>query len=272
MKHKILHMTSAADYISTNKNSWNNRVDIHYDSKFYDVEGFLNGQTSLNPIELELLGDIQGKSILHLQCHFGMDSISLARMGAKVTGIDLSDRAIQKAKELAEIDGQEIEFICCNIYDIELHLDKKYDIIFTSYGTITWLPDLDKWASMIHQFLQPGGKFILVEFHPFVWSFDDQFEKIGYNYFKDNPIVETESGTYAEKGANITQTYVSWNHSLSETIQSLINQSLRLENFQEYDYSPYDIFFDSEEVEPKKFRIKKMGNRLPLLFSLVFGK
>lgn len=146
---------SEINYIEINKQSWNNRVDAHLKSEFYDVTGFLNGNSSLNSIELELLGDVKGKSILHLQCHFGQDSISLARLGAKVTSVDLSDKAIENGKTLAKQTSADVNFICCDVYDLPHHLTEQFDMVFTSYGTIGWLPDLDKWASLISRYLKP---------------------------------------------------------------------------------------------------------------------
>ena len=265
-------MSPEDDYIAINKHSWNNRTDTHLKSDFYNLEAFLNGASSLNPIELALLGELKGKSILHLQCHFGQDSISLSRVGAEVTGVDLSDKAIDNARKIAADLNMNTEFVCCDIYDLEKHLDKQFDIVFTSYGTITWLPDLDKWGKLISKFLKPGGKFVFVEFHPVVWMFDDNFATIGYNYFNTAAIVETERGTYADKEADISQSYVTWNHSMSEVIASLISNGLRLDDFQEYDYSPYNCFNETLEYEPKKFRIKHLDNKIPMVYSLVATK
>lgn len=265
-------MNPENNYIEINKHSWNNRTETHLSSTFYNLEGFLKGESSLNPIELEILGDIKGKSILHLQCHFGQDSISLSRLGAKVTGIDLSDKAIENARRIAKETNSDVEFICCDLYDLEKHLDKQFDIVFTSYGTITWLPDLDKWGKLISRFLKPHGKFVFVEFHPVVWMFDDNFEKIGYNYFNVEAIVETENGTYADKNANISQSYVTWNHSLSEVLSSLLNNSLKLTEIQEYDYSPYDVFSNMIEFQPKKYRIKHLDNKIPMIYSIIAVK
>lgn len=255
-------------YIEINKSAWNNVVDTHYHSDFYDMRGFLAGNTSLNPIELEMLGDISGKSILHLQCHFGQDTLSLARMGAKVTGVDLSDVAIEKAKELAEELKIEADFVCCDLYDTPNFIDEKFDIVYTSYGTIGWLPDLDKWANIISNFLKPNGKFIFVEFHPFVWMFDNNFQKLEYSYFKSEPIVEEEVGTYADKNAKIVKTTISWNHSFSDILNSLIKCGIRINSFDEYDYSPYNCFHNMVEFEPKKFRIKDFDNKLPLVYAI----
>lgn len=147
-----MKMKKEQNYIEINKQSWNNRTDVHVKSDFYDLDGFMKGKSSLNSIELELLGDVSGKSILHLQCHFGQDSLSLSRLGAKVTGVDLSDKAIETAKDLAQKLNADAEFICCDLYDLPNYLHKTFDIVFTSYGTIGWLPDLDKWAKIVSQF------------------------------------------------------------------------------------------------------------------------
>lgn len=261
-------MNTVPDYIEKNKDAWNKRTDHHINSSFYDVEGFLKGQNSLNEIELKLLGDISGKSILHLQCHFGQDSISLTRMGAKVTGIDLSDNAINKANELAKKTNSDTSFICCDIYDLPNHLDKKFDIVFTSYGTIGWFPDLDKWANIISTFLKPGGRFIFAEFHPVVWMFDNDFEKVTYTYAKSAPIIEVEQGTYADKSAPITTEMITWNHSIGEVLTSLVQHGLEINSFEEFDYSPYNCFNKAIEFEPGKFRIAHLENKIPMVYSI----
>lgn len=265
-------MDSENNYIEINRQSWNKRTEVHLKSAFYDLDNFLKGKSSLNDIELNLLGDIKGKSILHLQCHFGQDSISLGRLGADVTGVDLSDKSIDSAKQLAKQTNSNAKFICCNIYDLPEHLNQKFDIVFTTYGTIGWLPDLDKWAKIIFDFLKPGGKFVFAEFHPIVWMFDDHFEKIGYNYFNSGPISETQTGTYADRDAELTLSGVSWNHGISEVLNSLINNGLEINSFDEYDYSPYNCFEKTVEFEPDKFRIKHLENKIPMVYSIGAAK
>jgi 2-polyprenyl-3-methyl-5-hydroxy-6-metoxy-1,4-benzoquinol methylase len=261
------------DYININKTSWNNRLESHLNSDFYDLKGFQSGACSLKPIELELLGDIKGKKILHLQCHFGQDSISLARRGAIVTGIDLSDKAIEKANELAEEEKTlDVQFICCNLYDLTQHLDDEFDLIFTSYGTIGWLPDLNAWATLIQKYLKPSGRFVFVEFHPFVWTFDDNFKAISYDYFKSQPIIETETGTYADREAAIEQSYVCWNHGLSEVFQALLKHGFVINNFKEYDYSPYPCFKNVCEKKKGQFTIKHLPYSIPMVYSIVAVK
>jgi len=256
------------NYLEINKNSWNAKVEPHLKSDFYFVNEFLEGRTSLNSIELELLGDVKGKKILHLQCHFGQDSISLSRMGAKVTGIDLSDKAIDAAKDLAQKLNTDTEFICTDLYNLPNVLHQKYDIVFTSYGTIGWLPDLDKWAKIINLFLKPEGKFIMAEFHPVVWMFDDDFEGIKYNYFNEKPIAETYEGTYADQNADLIQDYVMWNHSLAEVIDHLLQNNIQIEKFMEFDWSPYPCFKHVDEFEKGKWGIPQFGNKIPLVYAI----
>jgi ubiquinone/menaquinone biosynthesis C-methylase UbiE len=262
-------MNTDQKYIEINRQSWNNRTDTHIQSEFYDQAGFLKGKNSLNDIELNLLGKIKGKSILHLQCHFGQDTISLGRLGADVTGVDLSDKAIDRAKQIAKDTNSNAKFICCDVYDLPNHLNEKFDVVFTSYGTIGWLPDLDKWAKIISRFLKPNGQFVFVEFHPVVWMFDDNFDKISFRYFNSGAIIETENGTYADKKADITQSYVMWNHGLSEVINSLISNGLEINALDEFDYSPYNCFQNTLEFEPNKFRIEHLNNKIPMVYSVI---
>ncbi|MDR6458409.1 ubiquinone/menaquinone biosynthesis C-methylase UbiE [Chryseobacterium vietnamense] len=260
------------NYLEINKKSWNAKVEPHLKSDFYFVDEFVNGRTSLNSIELDLLGEIKGKTILHLQCHFGQDSISLSRMGAKVTGIDLSDKAIDTARELAQQCNTNTEFICSDVYNLPNILDQKFDIVYTSYGTIGWLPDLEKWADIINHFLKPEGQFIMAEFHPVVWMFDDDFTKVAYNYFNEKPIVETYEGTYADQSASIVQEYVMWNHSLAEVLDNLIKKDLQLNTFREFDWSHYPCFRHVDEFETGKWRIPQFGNKIPLVYALIAQK
>lgn len=257
------------NYLEINRKLWNAKTDVHFGSDFYAVDAFLKGDTSLKEIELDLLGDIKGKRILHLQCHFGQDSLSLARMGAKVTGVDLSDQAIAKAKQMNEKLGLDAEFICCNVYDIDQHLNgEKFDIIFATYGTIGWLPELGRWAQLIAQHLQKDGKLVFVEFHPVIWAFDDHFTKIEYSYFNKEAIYEITEGTYTDRKAPLKNESYSWNHPLSEVFKSLLGNGLRIDHFDEYDYSPYDCFPKTVAME-KGYQIQGMEGNLPMVYSII---
>lgn len=260
------------NYIEFNRESWNKRLDAHLKSDFYNMKGFMKGETSLRHIELEMLGDITGKSVLHLQCHFGQDTLSMSRMGAKTTGVDLSDKAIEKAREFNKKLGLDAEFICSDIYALDEHLDGQFDVVFSSYGTIGWLPDLQRWAKVIHRFLKPGGRFIFVEFHPVVWMFDDAFKEIEYSYFNEQEIIETSSGTYADQSADFQTTTISWNHPLDEVIGNLLQSGLRLDHFREYPYSPYNCFSEMQKIENEKFIIKSLPKSIPMTYSLFATK
>jgi len=256
-------------YLEINKQLWNERTGIHYTSAFYNVAEFLHTKNSLNPIELELIGDIKGRSVLHLQCHFGMDTLRLAHLGAHVTGIDLSDEAISKANVLKEQTQLGAEFICCNVYDVPQHINQTFDLVFTSYGTIGWLPDLERWASVVNKMLKPGGSFLLVEFHPVLWMFDADIKNIAYAYFNNGRIIEEEKGTYANRDATMENIKsITWNHGLSEVMSALMHAGLKIELFREYDYSPYNIFSNGVETAKGKFHVEGLEGKLPLVYAL----
>lgn len=258
------------NFFDINRKLWNDKTKIHVNSEFYNLAAFKSRKSSLNPIELDLLGDVSGKTILHLQCHFGMDSLSLAQLGAKVVGVDLSDKAIEKARKLnAELE-LDVEFICCNIYDLPKHLSTQFDIVFTSYGVIGWLPDLDRWASIIQQFLKPDGQFIMVEFHPVLnllgWKWDGT---LPYSYFNRGVLLEENEGSYTDRSAPIKNLAAEWDHSLAEVFTALLKQNLQLSHFQEYDYSPYNCFAEATELPDGNWQIKGIEGKVPLVFSLV---
>ncbi len=256
------------EYIQLNKASWNQRVKPHIESDFYKNDQFMEGMNSLNQIELDLLGDLSGKKVAHLQCHFGQDTISLSRLGAEAWGLDLSDEAVSEAQKLADACKSNAQFVCGDVYKSSELLPNDFDMVFSSYGTIGWLPELDSWAKAIHDILKPGGEFVFAEFHPVIWMMDDPVDTIEYNYFNDGPIRETQEGTYADREADIKLEYITWNHSLSEVFEALFKQGFTINAFHEFDYSPYACFQGVEEFEPGKFRIKKHENRLPLVYSL----
>lgn len=257
------------EYLKLNKDGWNKRTIAHLGSDFYALESFKKGESSLNEIELDLLGDVSGLSILHLQCHFGQDSMSLARMGAKVTGVDLSDEAIKAAKNLNDELELDAEFVCCDVYETSKYIDKKFDIVFTSYGTIGWLPDLDIWAKVVADHLKPGGRFIMADFHPVVWMYDDDLEKITYRYSGGEDIREKCQGTYADEGADISYESISWNHSISTILNSLIRAGVSISLFNEYDYSPYNVFPGMIEIEKGKYRVEKFEDKVPLVYAIL---
>lgn len=259
------------NYLKINKDAWNNRVDIHVKSKLYNLRALMNGESSLPALDVRLLGNIKGKSILHLQCHFGMDTISLAKLGAKATGVDFSEKAIQKAEELNHRLQLNANFICCDIYSLPEVINNKFDIIYTSYGVINWLPDLDKWGKVISLLLKPSGKFIMVELHPILWMLDETFENIVYSYSRKEPYIMEES-TYTDNGDKIKDKVVTWNYGLSEPINGLVKNGIFIEEMNEYYYSPFNLFASMTETNKNEFQIIGKENKIPLTYSVVGRK
>lgn len=260
------------EYLRKNLEMWNDWVPLHAQSDFYDVKGFKNGRSSmLYPIELEEMGDVSGKCLLHLQCHFGMDTLSWARLGAKVTGIDFSDKAIELAYSLSKELGIEADFICCNIYDLPEKLSGKFDIVYTSGGVLCWLPDLKRWAEIISHFLKPGGFFYIIEGHPVKNIFDDSPDatelrvKRSYFYTAEPEIYES-TGSYTGQQTDRTHTGHEWIHSMGDILNSLIQAGLRIEFLHEFPAIYFKCFPFMERDDEGLWRIK--GDKIPLTFSL----
>lgn len=250
------------DYLSLNKEAWDKRTKVHVESKFYDVGSFKNGKCSLNPVELQQVGNVQGKSLLHLQCHFGQDTLSWARLGAQVTGVDLSADAIKQANVIKQALGLHADFIESDVVQFGKDNKKQFDIVFTSYGVLCWLPDLASWAQTIATSLKVDGEFHLVEFHPF----HDLLS--GYSYFsKNKPDIE-EEGTYTENCDGTKLKMATWSHSISEVINALIDAGLKIESFVEHPYSPYNCFDGLEYVEKLGYQMLYKSQQVPLLFSI----
>jgi SAM-dependent methyltransferase len=261
-------MSEHTSHFEANRALWNKRTEVHFGSAFYNVEDFVKGGSTLNAIELDLLGDVRGKDLLHLQCHFGQDTLSLARAGARATGLDLSDAAITKARELATRCRLEARFVESNVLDLVPELRGSFDIVFTSYGTIGWLPNLGPWAKNITAYLKPGGRFVFAEFHPAVWMFSNDFSRVEYSYFNRQVIEETETGTYADRASSVNMTSFSWNHAIADVLQHLLDAGLMLEAFREFDRSPYDCFQNTVPTDDGQFMIKGMEGKLPMVYAL----
>jgi len=262
-----------AKYIETNKMLWDTKTGFHLKSDFYEMEAFRAGKNMLKPIELEGLGDVSGKSLLHLQCHFGQDTICWARKGAKVTGIDLSEKSIEAAKLLADELEVEATFVQSNVLELPKNLNGKFDIVFTSYGVLGWLPDLDQWARVIAHFLADGGTFYIAEFHPFLYIHEFENKKITFPYFNPGtPFEEEEEGTYADPTANIKQKEYFWMHSLSEVFQALFKAGLNIQDFKEFDYAPYNCLPHMQERKPGEFIYGDYEVSLPHVFSITAKK
>lgn len=258
---------------TANRQLWNAWTRQHRDASFYDVAGFKAGATRLQALELAELGDVRGKTLLHLQCHFGLDTLSLARNhGAVVTGVDLSDEAIRTARALRDELAIPARFVCCDVYDLPQHVpDERFDVVFTSYGVLCWLPDLDRWAALVARYLKPGGVFYMVEFHPLIEALDET-GRLARPYFGPEPVEGHYGASYAaEQGAAGTaSTHVAyeWRHPVGEVVTALIGAGLHLEFLHEHATMPYDCFPHLEEHAPGQYGLRGRPNVAPLLYSV----
>lgn len=261
-------MEEHTNYFEVNKDTWNKKVTIHAQSEMYDMEAFKMGKTSLMPYELKALGNVEGKSLLHLQCHFGQDTLSWSRMGARCVGVDLSDEGIKLAEKLNQELGLDAEFTSCNVLDTSEYIKDTFEIVYTSYGVIGWLPDLKPWAKMIYERLEPGGFFYIIEFHPILWMFDyvDGKTEMKYHYNQDRVIYEEYEGTYADQSSKMLSKEYGWNHGLSEVVNALIEAGLKIDYLNEYDESPYDIFPDLVKQSNGLYKMK--DQLFPMLFEI----
>lgn len=261
-------MENLTKYFETNKATWNEKTKIHVESGMYDLEAFKNGASSLMPYELKALGDVKGKSLLHLQCHFGQDTLSWSRLGANCVGVDISDEGIGFAQKLNEELELDADFVCCNVLETSKYVTDTFDIVFTSYGVIGWLPNLEPWGQMIADRLNKGGVFYMAEFHPIVWMFDYLEGKpiMKYGYMQDEVIYEEYEGTYANTDSKMISKEYGWNHGLSEVINALTKAGLQIDYLNEYDESPYNVLPDLEQTKSGMYATK--DKLYPLIFEI----
>jgi len=258
----------------TNRRYWDGLVPVHVHSEFYDVAGFKAGKSTLKRVELEELGDVHDRSLLHLQCHFGLDTLSWARRGALVTGVDFSEPAIEAARRLAEECEIPARFVLSDIYALLANLNDQFDIVFTSYGALFWLPDMGRWAETVAKFLRPGGVFYIVEFHPMsgVFEQDDGASDLVVSrpYFTpDEPLRFEEDGSYADRNAQLEHrvTY-SWPHPVGEVVTALIDAGLRIDFLHEFPFTVEEFFPSCVAGPDGTFRLAKHDGSVPLLYSI----
>ncbi len=268
------------EYTTANQQWWDEAVGVHVNSEFYEVEAFKAGKLKLNQLELDEVGDVNGKSLLHLQCHFGMDTLSWARLGATVTGADFSSEAIETARALSKELAIDATFVQSDIYRLPevLPTSEKFDIVYTSYGAIWWLADLMPWGKIIAKYLKPGGFFYIADGHPFMpfmWTIGKKTEGLnGYDpYFSHEPIRDDMQGTYADKDAQMIHTVsYGWNHTVSEILTSLLSAGLLIDFFHEHPFCAWECLPAVGMVKDENglWWIKDETKRdvLPLMFSL----
>jgi SAM-dependent methyltransferase len=268
---------SKNDPVAANKRLWDARTPVHVASEFYDVDGFRAGRTSLHDLELGEVGPVVGKSLLHLQCHFGLDTLSWARLGADVTGMDFSGAAINEARRLASELGIGAKFIECDLYDLPDHLDRRFDVVFTSYGAITWLPDIRRWAEIAAQFVAPGGFLYVAEIHPTASMLSDEPGvedlRIGYPYRTGtHPLRFEEQGTYADYDASIKLPEYVWQHGLGDVVTAVLDAGLALDFLHEHNRTVYQQLPFMSRSDDGWWRLPSEIPDVPLLFSLKAGR
>jgi SAM-dependent methyltransferase len=274
--HSIDTAMNEPNWRAFNRANWDERVKIHLAAKCYDLGPLRNGRGKLTPIEEAEIGPVDGLRILHLQCHFGRDTLTLAQRGATVVGLDFSVPAIAAARALAGELGlnERARFFEADLYDARQAVLESFDLVFVNWGAIPWLPDIRRWAEIVADFLNPGGALYLAEGHPCALVFDD--EKClpdgmpGYfaPYFVGGPIVIHDPRDYADDSAHLENaTTYEWLHPLSETITSLLDVGLTLRWLHEHDSVPWRMFDQLVKDANGMYRWPDQP-WLPLAFSL----
>jgi SAM-dependent methyltransferase len=260
------------DYLQANQRLWDQWTLEHEKSSFYDLAGFRAGKDRLRSIELSELGNVSGKTLLHLQCHFGMDTLAWARRGAVATGVDLSENSIALARSLSQELNISARFYCSDIYELPEILSGEFDIVFTSYGVLHWLRDLKRWGEIIAHFLKPNGIFYIVEDHPFFRMFTTEDEikmKVANPYFfSEKPDQVEMAGSYATENQGESATFYIWNHSLGEILGALIDTGLSIEFLHEFPYAARAKFPFMEKGQDGWWRLPAQYVQIPFLFSL----
>ena len=256
--------------LKTNLDHWNDSVAIHERSAMYRLEEFKAGRISLRSIERDEVGDVRGKSLLHLQCHFGLDTMSWARLGARVTGLDFSDAAVTRARELAAELKIDARFICSAIEDAPHALDEQFDIVFTSYGALCWLPDIAAWARVAARFVKPGGIFYIAEFHPLTQSFDSDHPtelRPRISYFHTEMQEYPPQTDYSDRATMHRHGSHEWMYTTGGVVTALINAGLQIEFLHEFPRCLFKFFpIMVPDAEPGWWRIP--GDPIPLIFSV----
>jgi SAM-dependent methyltransferase len=267
------------DYRDINKASWDERAPAHAASPGYAIQQFIDDPTFISDVvsfDVPRLGDIRGLRGVHLQCHIGTDTVSLSRLGARMTGLDFSAPALAEARRLAAAVGADVDFVESDLYSALDVLDRaSYDLVFTGIGALCWLPDIRGWAGVVAALLRPGGRLFIREGHPMLWSLADPREDkllvVDYPYFeRSEPTVFDEGGTYVETDVefqhNVTH---EWNHGLGEVVTALLDQGFELTMLEEHDSVPWEALPGQMElVDGKEWRLADRPWRLAHSYTL----
>ena len=262
-------------YGEANRSHWDETVALHAASDFYGVDRFLAGESKLLDLDRQSLGDVDGKSLLHLQCHFGLDTLSWAREGAVVTGLDFSPAAVTKARQLAAQTGIDARFVEADVYDAPTVISDRFDIVYVNVGALTWLSDVPAWARVCAEMLRPGGLLYVHDVHPMLFTLDDERSDqlvVRYPYFeRSEPLRFEDDHDYAERTATFQhRERYEWPHSLSEIVSAVLAAGLTLDQLREHDWAVWPALPGMIEDPPGIWRIP--ANPLPLTFSLLAHK
>lgn len=268
------------EYLLANQALWDAWTPIHERSEFYDVDGWKAGRRALPRFVVDEVGDVAGRDLLHLQCHFGLDTLSWARLGAKVTGVDFSQPAIALARSLAAETGLHARFVQADVLQLDDLLEGDFEVVFTSFGVLWWLPDLARWARVVARFLRPGGMFYLADFHPVAQVMDDldgDRPVPRYDYFPSpEPIAFQVRGSYADPDAQVEhEAEYGWAHSMGEIVTVLAEAGLRIEFLHEFPFTFFRAmpYLRASTDDARTWRLPEpYDGRLPLLFSLKASK
>lgn len=266
-------------FIKTNQLHWDDRTDLHIQTKDtpagYNITAFINGENTLYAHEQEALGNVSGKSLLHLQCHIGLDSLSWARLGAQVTAVDLSPKSIAYARELSETIKVPATFIESDIYSLPEKLDEPFDIVYTSRGVLMWLPDLDKWAKIVAHYLKHNGVFYLYEDHPVTDCFEVENNQLvaKHTYFDQTVQTNETSGSYTDRTVKLANpTNHQWLHKLSDIISALAKAGLTITRMSEFEYSFFKRHACMTKNEDGTWHLPSNIPTVPLSYALMATK
>lgn len=273
-----MYSPTPADWREANRRRWDDLVPVHLASGFYDVDAFRAGQDSLRDFEPDEVGDVTGRSLLHLQCHIGLDTLSWARRGAaRVVGLDFSEPAVEAARELAADIGLapgRASFVTADVYDAaDAVPDSSYDIVYTGVGALCWLPDVRRWAETAASLVAPGGFLYLVEFHPLADILDDETgSTVTHDYFAHDAWVDETPGSYADadpagSGGGTHHRSVEWQHPVGEVVSALAAAGLRIDFLRERDMTLFQRF-GALERRDGGYRFPADRPRVPLMYSL----
>lgn len=262
-----------SDYLTINRANWDERADAHAASEMYGFDRYRDPAhlSSIVRYDLPRLGNISGLRGVHLQCHIGTDTVSLARLGARMSGLDFSPASLAQARRLAGIAGADVDFREADVHDaVEVFGPGTFDLVFTGIGALCWLPDLTRWARVVAGLLKPGGQLFLRESHPMLMTLDESAQ-LHYPYFVTaEPVIEDDPGTYTGEDTVITNGVThSWSHGFGELISALLAAGMRLTLFDEHDSVPWNALpgLMTEDAEGE-WRLTDRPERLAASFTL----